>query len=106
DVLWADSFAVTARGVLKQDEVEGVTVPDSAFVKNFESLSPKGISAMLDRLKVSAATGKGGGKAATSCGDKICGGQLEAGRITVAPSGQTLVLGGLTEIKGGDNISF
>jgi hypothetical protein len=105
DVLWADSFAVDARTILKEDEVTGVAVPDSVFVKDLEALSPKGVAAMLDRLAVSpAATG---GKAAKVPTDgKIRGGQLEGGQITVAPSGQTLALGGLTEIKGGDNVTF
>lgn len=105
DVIWADSFAVEGRSVLKQDEVTGVAVPDSTFVKELESLSPKGIAAMLDRLEVStASTDKGAAKVPDD--GKVRGGQLESGRVTVAPSGQTLVLDGLTEIKGGDNVTF
>ncbi len=105
DVLWADSFAVDARTILKEDEVTGVAVPDSVFVKDLESLSPKGVASMLDRLAVSpAATGD---KVAKVPNDgKVRGGQLEGGQITIAPSGQTLALNGLTEIKGGDNITF
>lgn len=107
DVVWADSFATGGRSVLKADEVDGVAVPDSVFVDDLEAVSPKGIASMLDRLKVSAASKEGGGNAAVnSCGDKVCGGQLETGRVGVAPSGQTLVPGGLTEIKGGDNVVF
>ncbi len=105
DVLWADSFAVQARTVLKEDDVNGVAVSDSVFIKDLEALSPKGVASMLDRLAVSpAATGGKARKVPTD--GKIRGGQVEGGQITVAPSGRTLALGGLTEIKGGDNITF
>lgn len=105
DVLWADSFAVDARTILKEDEVTGVAVPDSVFVKDLEALSPKAVATMLDRLAVSPTATEG--KAAKVPDDgKIRGGQLEGGQITIAPSGQTLTLGGLTEIKGGDNVTF
>jgi hypothetical protein len=105
DVVWADSFAVTSRSVLAKDEVDGVTVPDSVFVDDLEALSPKGIGSMLDRLEVSAAANKQGAVEVPKDG-KIRGGQLESGQIVVTPSGQTLVPGGLTEIKGGDDITF
>jgi hypothetical protein len=105
DVVWADSFAVSARSVLASDEVDGVTVPDSMFVDDLEALSPKGISSMLDRLETSAAATSEGTVEIPKDG-KIRGGQLESGRITVAPSGQTLAPGSLTEIKGGDDVVF
>ncbi len=105
DVLWADSFAVSARSQLQQDEVEGVTVPDSVFVDDLDILSPKTVSAMLDRLAVATATNNAGTAKVPDDG-KIRGGQLEGGRVTVAPSGQTLVPGQLTEIKGGDDVTF
>jgi hypothetical protein len=105
DVMWADSFAVRSRAVLQQDEVTGVTVPDSVFVKDLEALSPKGIATMLDRLAVSPAA-NGGAKAKVPNDGKIRGGQLEGGQITIAPSGQTLALGGVTEVQGGESITF
>lgn len=105
DVVWADSFAVSSRSVLARDEVDGVTVPDSVFVEDLESLSPKGIASMLDRLEGSAVATKAGTVEVPKDG-KVRGGQLESGRVTVAPSGQTLVPGSLTEVKGGEGISF
>ncbi len=105
DVLWADSFAVDARTVLKEDEVTGVAVPDSVFVKDLESLSPKGVASMLDRLAVSPAATDAETQQVPDDG-KVRGGQLEGGQLTISPSGQTLTLGGLTEVKGGDDISF
>ena len=105
DVLWADSFAVDARSQLQQDEVEGVTVPDSVFVDDLEALGTKSVKSMLDRLAVATATTTAG-KAAVPNDGKIRGGQLEGGQVTVTPSGQTLVPGQLTEIKGGDNVTF
>ncbi|MCW2926544.1 MAG: hypothetical protein JWM86_512 [Thermoleophilia bacterium] len=106
DVTWADSFAADSRAVLKGDEVDGVSVADSVFVSNLEALSPKGIESMLDRIKSSSAKTETGAAAAAPKDGKVRGGQLEAGRVTVAPSGQTLAPGALTEIKGGDDISF
>lgn len=105
DVLWADSWAVSARSVLNQDEVDGVTVPDSVFVEDLENVSPKGIAKMLDRL-ASTPTATPEGTQEVPDDGKIRGGQLESGSITVAPSGQTLVAGQLTEIQGGDNVTF
>lgn len=105
DVIWSDSFAVAARTQLKADKVEGVAVPDSVFFGDFDQLGAKSISSMLDRLEVSTKV-KSGGQAAVPKDGKIRGGQLESGQITVAPSGQTLVPGGLTEIKGGDDVTF
>ncbi|MEO6866547.1 MAG: hypothetical protein ABI200_00840, partial [Gaiellales bacterium] len=105
DVIWADSFVTEARGVLKDDKVEGVTVPDSVFMTDFEKLSPKNVTKMLDRLKLST-TASSSGKAKVPKDGKIRGGQLESGQVTVAPSGQTLIVGGTTKIKGGDGVSF
>jgi hypothetical protein len=105
DVVWADSFAVSARSVLASDEVDGVTVPDSMFVDDLEALRNTGISSMLVLLETSAAATSEGTVEIPKDG-KIRGGQLESGRITVAPSGQTLAPGSLTEIKGGDDVVF
>ena len=105
DVIWADSFAVDARSQLQEDKVEGISVPDSTFVAELEALSPKSVKAMLDRLAVATTTNQAGTAKVPDDG-KIRGGQLEGGRVTVAPSGQTLVPGQLTEIKGGDDITF
>ncbi len=105
DVVWADSFAVDARSQLQADDVEGVTVPDSTFMEDLDLVSPKSVSSMLDRLAV-ATTATASGQAAAPKDGKIRGGQLEAGQVTVSPSGQTLVPGQLTEIKGGDDVTF
>jgi hypothetical protein len=105
DVIWADSFAVQARTQLREDEVEGVAVPDSVFFGDLDLVSPTSVSSMLDRLAVATAVNAAGTAKAPNDG-KVRGGQLEAGSVTVAPSGQTLVLDGLTEIKGGDDVTF
>jgi hypothetical protein len=105
DVIWADSFAVAARTQLQDDEIEGVAVPDSVFFSDFDQLGAKSIGSMLDRLAVSTKV-VAGGKAPAPKDGKIRGGQLESGQVTVAPSGQTLIPGGLTEIKGGDDVTF
>lgn len=105
DVLWADSFAVVSRTQLQSDQVEGVAVPDSVFVGDLEMLSPKGVAAMLDRLAVSTKASPAGAAVVPKDG-KVRGGQLEGGQVVVAPSGQTLVPGQLTEIKGGDDVTF
>ncbi|MCW2959667.1 MAG: hypothetical protein JWM90_54 [Thermoleophilia bacterium] len=105
DVVWADSFATSAKDVLDADEVRDVTVPASVAVKDLDSVSITGIAAMMTRLTTS---GKNTGeKIAPAPKDgKIRGGALEGGRVTVAPSGQTLGINSLTEIEGGDNIEF
>jgi hypothetical protein len=106
DVVYADSFAVSARQVLKGDDVNGVTVPDSVVVSDLELLSPKALSATLDRLASSVST-TATGKVAGGCAEgKVCGGQLQTGSITVDPTGQTLDPSGVTDIKGGDNVAF
>lgn len=105
DVLWADSFAVVSRTQLQSDQVEGVAVPDSVFVGDLEALSPKGVGAMLDRLAVSTPATPAGAAAVPDDG-KVRGGQLEGGQVVVAPSGQTLVPGQLTEIKGGGDVTL
>lgn len=105
DVIWADSFVTQARAVLKDDGVEGVAVPDSVFMDDLEPIAPKNVAKMLDRLKVST-TATSSGKAKVPNDGKTRGGQLEGGQVTVAPSGQTLVPGGTTQIKGGEGVSF
>lgn len=105
DVIWADSFAVAARTQLQADDIEGIAVPDSVFLEDFDQLGAKSIGSMLDRLAVSTKV-VAGGKATVPKDGKVRGGQLESGQVTVAPSGQTLIPGGLTEIKGGDDITF
>jgi hypothetical protein len=105
DVVWADSFAVDARTQLKEDEVTGVTVPDSVFVDDLDMIGPTSVGKMLDRLEVSTSATPSGQQKVPDDG-KVRGGQLEAGSVTMSPSGQPLVLGGLTEIKGGDDVTF
>lgn len=106
DVVWADSFAAVGRGVLKEDEVDGVTVADSVFVSDLDGVGPKAVATMLDRLKQSGPATADAATAKVPKDGKVRGGQLEAGSITVAPSGKTLAPGTLTEITGGENIVF
>ncbi|MCW2955592.1 MAG: hypothetical protein JWO69_461 [Thermoleophilia bacterium] len=106
DVVWADSFDTAAKDVLDADEVQDVQVPGSVTVKDFDSVSITGIKQMMTRLKTSGTKAEGVKTVAAPKDGKIRGGALEGGRVTVAPSGQTLTLNGLTEIKGGDNVEF
>lgn len=104
DVLWADSFAVEARSTLSEDDIEGVRVPDSVFAKDLDGYGPKALMSTMDRLQ-SSGTASTDGAVTTTCAEgKICGG--EVGAPTITPSGQTLTAGGVTEVKGGENISF
>jgi len=105
DAIWADSFVGESKSVLNADEVSDITVPNSSFVTDSEATSAKTIQAMLTRLKTSGKT-TAAGKVDVPNDGKIRGGQLEGGRVTVSPSGQTLALNQLTEIKGGEAIKF
>lgn len=106
DVVWSDSFATSARDVLKADGVDGISFTDSVFFGDLDEVAPSAVEKMLDRLQQSGPATAGDADLATCPTGKTCGGQLESGRVTVTPSGQTLTVGALTEIKGGDNIVF
>lgn len=106
DVVWADSFAVEARSTLREDDITGATVPDSVFATDTDLYGPKAVASMLERFQASgtATTTKDAATAAVPDDGKIRGG--EVGAPTIAPSGQTLASGAVTEIKGGEDIVF
>ncbi|MCW2949435.1 MAG: hypothetical protein JWN41_448 [Thermoleophilia bacterium] len=105
DVVWSDSFAADARGVLRRDDVENVTVPDSEFVSDLDAVSPASVAKMLDRIRLATAATTAGQAVAPTDG-KIRGGQLEGGRVTLAPSGTSLTLTGVNEVKMAEGFAF
>jgi hypothetical protein len=105
DVVWSDSFAAMGRNVLSADDVTDVTVPDSTFLKDRDSVGPEAITQMLDRLRVAGKASASGAVVVPNDG-KTRGGQLESGQITIAPSGKVLSATSLNEIKSGDEVEF
>src|SRR5690606_4708099 len=95
DVVWTESVAPDAKEVLAADEADGITVPESVILKDPALISPKEAKAMLSRLRSAGAATTKGVKVPND--GKVRGGQLEGGRLTVAPSGVTLALNALTE---------
>lgn len=111
DVVYADAFEEPARASLEQAGITGVSVPESEFVVDPELASPSAIEQMLERLRSGAGRGpgeRGPGVAPPPAPNdgKTRGGQLEAGQLTVAPSGRTLSLDTLNEIPGNEGTSF
>ena len=105
DVVWSDSFAAGSRDVLRRDDVNDVTVPDSVFIKDLDAASPTAIAQTLERIRIATTATKGGTPVVPKDG-KIRGGQLEGGRVTVSPSGQAISLDSLTEIPSAENMAF
>ncbi len=106
DIVYADSFADPVRRELRRNELSGIRVPDSAFVKDPEFTSPKAIKLTLERLTTTVpVNGKKGAKAVKVPNDgKVRGGQI--GQVVVSPSGQSLSATGVTEITGADSLAF
>lgn len=107
DVVYADSFVVTSRAVLREDGVEGdVTVEESVFAVDPDMYGPKAVESMLDRIAGGTASPtEGGSPAPAACADgTTCGGEI--GQVAMSPTGTALTPGGLTEVAGGEDIAF
>lgn len=104
DIVYSDSFVLTARNVLTADEVTGLSIPESIFVSDPEFESPKSIELMLARLATRGGSSVSGNKATKATDGKLHGNGVQA--VVVSPSGQTLSADVTTEIKASDNTSF
>ena len=58
DVVWDDLFKVPAQGVLQEEKITGVQVPDSNFVANPASVGPSSLANVWRRVQ-GASTGTG-----------------------------------------------
>jgi hypothetical protein len=103
DVVYSDSYTPTAKDVLREEGVDGVTVPDSAFVVSPEEFtSAKNAQFMLNRWRVGATTGKKkDGKVPPGLhGTSLAG-------VTMQPSGTPLEPGaGVVEVKASEDLAF
>jgi len=59
DVVWDDRFKAPAVGVLQQQEISGVEVPDSNFVQTPDLASTRSMVPIWERINGSAASGTG-----------------------------------------------
>ncbi|MBC7643958.1 MAG: hypothetical protein H7123_02450 [Thermoleophilia bacterium] len=106
DQMYLLSFVGSAREVLKRENISGITVKDSKFVKDDEIGSPKAQALVLDRLQLAAPAAKIGkdGKPVALNDGKVHGGSLTG--VIVSPSGQTLSTGGVTKIMSSAQLAF
>lgn len=106
DVIWVDSYSTEAKHVLDVEGIEGVSVPQSEYLRNHDIVGPEAAAQMLDRLKSSQAVDPKTKKVAVPNDGKTRGGELQATQVVVAPSGTALMTDGLTKIQGGDDVEF
>ncbi len=102
DVIFADSWAASARKILSREQIEGIKVPESEFVKDPELGSPKAMQLMLDRIATVGSTAAKNGKKV-----KVKGVQgTSLGSVSVSPAGTVLSATGINEIAGSDDLAF
>jgi len=86
DVVWDDLFKEPSVGVLRQEEISGVEVPDSNFVQTPDLASTRSMVPIWERINGSAASGSPG------TGGGLHGNGIES--VKVVPGGQTLTTEG------------
>lgn len=105
DVVYADSYVAPARTVLTKQDISGISIPESALVKQRDAVAPKGMKLILERLRSGRVAAKNKrGKVQQLNDGKVHGGELA--NVTITPSGQELAVGGITEISGSDQLGF
>lgn len=104
DVVYSDSFVYNAQQILKDQGVDGVTVPegsDTQFVLDPELASPKNMALVLPRLQSGTPTGTSGKKT------KVTGVHgLGLVSVTAEPEGIQLTGGSTTQLKASDDLAF
>jgi hypothetical protein len=99
DVVWDDLFMEPSVGVLRDQEISGVEVPDSNFVQTADLASTSSMVPIWERINGSAASGSGGG---TPTG--LHGTNIES--VQVVPGGQTLSPGTENTVEASTDLSF
>jgi hypothetical protein len=97
DVVWDDLFKLTAVGVLQQEEVTGVEVPDSNFVQTPDLASTRSMVPIWERINGSAASGSG-----TPTG--VHGTNIES--VKVLPGGQQLSTSAENTVEASTDLAF
>lgn len=95
DVVWEDSFRTPALAVLKDEDINGVSVPQSEFVQTSDLLSQRSMTPIWQRIH-GASTG---GTPTGVHGNGIAG-------VKVLPSGKQLVPGQETTIQASTDLAF
>jgi len=97
DVVWEDLFKEPAVGVLQQQEVSGVEVPDSNFVQTPDLASTRSMVPIWERINGSAASGSG-----TATG--LHGTNIES--VKVVPGGQQLSASTENTVEASTDLAF
>lgn len=97
DVVWDDRFKDPAVGVLQEQEVSGVEVPDSNFVQTPDLASTRSMVPIWERINGSAASGTG---AATG----LHGTNIES--VKVVPGGQQLSASTENTVEASTDLAF
>jgi len=97
DVIWDDLFMEPAVGVLQQQQVSGVEVPDSNFVQTPDLASTRSMVPIWERINGSAASGTG---AATG----LHGTNIES--VKVVPGGQQLSASTENTVEASTDLAF
>src|SRR5262245_39179300 len=94
DVVWDDLFVARVLAQLKQDGVDGVTVPQSHFVTNAEPTTQPGMKLVLTRIRADTS-----GNTAIPHGTNI-------ESVKAQPGDQTLTQGQLNTVTATTELSF
>lgn len=95
DVVWDDLYKDPARAVLSDQEVRGVQVPDSNFLRNPELATPSLMASVWRRVR-GASTG---GSACTPRGTALVG-------VKALPSGTDLSTSTLNTVEASEQLGF
>jgi hypothetical protein len=82
DVVWSDLFVGAARRVLAQQNVTGVQIPESTYVRNPQLISANSMSLVLKRLRGTST----GGTVSGLHGTNIVSTKVEPGGATLSES--------------------
>ena len=97
DVVWDDLFKDPAVGVLQEQEISGVEVPDSNFVQTPDLASTRSMVPIWERINGSAASGSG-----TTTG--VHGTNIET--VKVVPGGQVLSASTENTVEASTDLAF
>ena len=97
DVVWDDLFKDPAVGVLQEQEISGVEVPDSNFVQTPDLASTRSMVPIWERINGSAASGTG-----TTTG--LHGTNIES--VKVVPGGQVLSASTENTVEASTDLAF
>jgi hypothetical protein len=99
DVVWDDLFKDPAVGVLQEQEISGVEVPDSNFVQTPDLASTRSMVPIWERINGSAASGNG-----TTTTTGLHGTNIES--VTVVPGGQVLSASAENTVEASTDLAF